>query len=277
MPLRGDSSLDCEEARELTRGFLSGGGMLDRRAEWRAHLAACQECDEQYRETVEMLSRLHRARREAHESEGDTAQAPELPETAQAGRRSLIAFSPAPLRLFRRPRKRAGWLALAIPFAALLVFGALGLPGEEPRAANARALQGAIEVDEQLLGAGDPARGIAPGSLVVAAAASRVRLQDERSELVLEGEGMLRCQGFGPLRVHLYGGHLAAQGECRVSTAVGVVHSAAGALELWIEASGLRIRAGPEGASFQDGSGLRPLAPGAELTVPTPAVPAASR
>ena len=42
MPLRGDSSLECKEARELTRGFLSGGGMLGRRAEWRAHLAACR-------------------------------------------------------------------------------------------------------------------------------------------------------------------------------------------------------------------------------------------
>jgi hypothetical protein len=275
MPLRGDSSLDCKEARELTRGFLSGGGMLERRAEWRAHLAACKDCDAQYRETVELLSRLHRARRAAPEPDAGGARESEAGGEALPGR-SLIAFSPPRARSSWRPRKRAGWLGLAIPFAALLLLGVLGLPGKDPRAANVLALQGAVGIDDQLLGPGDPARPLARGSMIVAGATARARLQDAASELVLEGEGALRCEGFGPLRVFLHGGRIQAQGACTISTALGVVQSPAGELWLSLEERGLHLRAGAAGASFQDVSGRRAFAPGEEWTLPTP-VPAEAR
>jgi hypothetical protein len=271
MPLRGDSSLDCKEARELTRGFLSGGGMLERRAEWRAHLAACKDCDAQYRETVELLSRLHRARRDAPEEEAGSARATEAGGEALPGRRSLIAFSPPRTPSPWRPRKRAGWLGMAIPFAALLVLGVFGLPGKEPRAANVLALQGAVGIDDQLLGPGDPARPLARGSMIVAGAAARARLQDSASELVLEGEGALRCEGFAPLRVFLHGGRIEAQGACTISTALGVVQSPAGALRLSLEQDGLHLRAGAAGACFLDVSGRRAFAPGEEWTLATPA------
>jgi hypothetical protein len=265
MPLRGDSSLECKEARELTRGFLSGGGVLERRAEWRAHLAACKECDEQYRETVEMLSRLHRARTDP--VAGVPERAAEAESAALPERRSLIAFSPPRTRVAWRPRKRLGWLKIAIPFLALLVFGAIGLPGSAAHPASALALYGAVEVDEHMIAPGDPARPLARGSKIVAAASARVRLQDAQTELVLEGEGALCCEGFGPLRVHLYGGRLQAQGACTVSSALGIVQSAGGALELRIEEDGLHVRAGASGASFQDGGGRRALAPLEELQV----------
>jgi len=275
MPLRGDSSLGCEEARELTRGFLSGGGVLERRAEWRAHIAACKDCDENYRETVEMLSRLHRARRDSSSGGPERRAEPEsapLPE-----RRSLISFSPPRAARSARPRKRAAWLKLALPFAALAVFGAIGLPGGEPRAANVLALGGAIEIDDMMLEQGAGPRALARGTKVVAGAAARVRLQDADSELVLSGEGMLRCEGFHPLRVRLYAGNLEAQGPCEVSTALGVVECSGGGLEVNLEERGLHVRAGARGASFQDVGGLRALAPGEELAVGPPFAPAAAR
>jgi len=269
MPLRGDSTLDCKEARELTRGFLSGGGVLERRAEWRAHLAACKECDEQYRDTVEMLSRLHRARKDPAAPAPPRAResAPESEAAAPAARRSLIAFSPPPARFSWSPRKRGAWLGLAIPFVLLLVFGALGLPGSDPRAANAFVLQGAVELDGQLLAPGEAARPIQRGARIVAAADARVRLQDAQSELVFEGAGMLRCEGLGPLRVFLYGGRLQARGACTVSSAVGIVSSTQGALQVSIEEDGLHLRAGESGAVFVDASGRRALAPGEERRI----------
>jgi hypothetical protein len=77
--------------------------------------------------------------------------------------------------------------------------------------------------------------------------------------------------------VHLYGGRLELHGECRVSTAVGIVESSAGVVELRLEEDGLRIHAGERGARFLDGSGAREIAPGAELAIATPALPAAGR
>jgi hypothetical protein len=271
MPLRGDSTLDCKEARELTRGFLSGGGVLERRAEWRAHLVACKECDEQYRDTVEMLSRLHRARKEPLGPAPERERARELAQASETAappaRRSLIAFSPPRTRFSWRPRKRSAWLGLALPFVLLLVFGALGLPGSEARAANALVLQGAVELDGRILAPGEAARPIQRGARIVAAADARVRLQDAHSELVFEGEGMLRCEGLGPLRVFLYGGRLQARGACTVSSAVGIVSSTQGSLQVSIEADGLHLRAGESGATFVDASGRRALAPGAELRI----------
>jgi len=267
--------LGCEEARELTRGFLSGGGVLERRAEWRAHIAACKECDANYRETVEMLSRLHRARRDS--SSGVPERRAEVESAPLSERRSLISFSPPQTTRAARPRKRAGWLKLALPFVALAVFGAIGLPRGEPREANVLALAGAVELDDQLLEPGAAPHALARGTKVVAGAAARVRLQDSDSELVLSGEGMLRCEGFHPLRVRLYAGKLEAQGACEVSTALGVVESSGGALELNLEERGLRLRAGARGASFQDVGGRRTLAPGEELAVGPPFAPAAAR
>ncbi|MBK7645549.1 MAG: hypothetical protein IPJ19_21370 [Planctomycetes bacterium] len=268
MPLRGDSTLDCKEARELTRGFLSGGGALDRRAEWRAHLAACRECDEHYRDTVEMLSRLHRARKGGPEIPSAPG-APARPAQAQTeeppARRSLIAFSPPPTRVRWKPRKRGGWLALALPFVALAVFGAIGLPGNEVREANALALYGAVEVDQHMIAPGDAARALVRGSQIVVAEKARVRVQDEHSELVLEGEGALQCESFRPLRVRLFGGHLEGHGACTVSTAVGLVECPSGVLEMGIDAEGLYVRPLASGASFRDAAGLRALAPGEEF------------
>jgi len=275
MPLRGDSSLGCEEARELTRGFLSGGGMLERRTEWRAHIAACGACDENYRETVAMLARLHRARKDA--ADGVQERPSEVQDAGLPERRSLIAFSPPRAPRPTRPRKRAGWLKLALPFVALAIFGALGLPGGGPRQANVLALQGAVEIDGQTLAAGDPTRPLARGTKIIAGAAARVRLQGAQSELVLEGEGMLRCEGFRPLRVRLYAGKLQAQGECEVSTALGVVESSGGTLEMFLEEQGLHLRAGASGASFLDVGGRRALGPGEELSVAPRSVPQAAR
>jgi hypothetical protein len=271
MPLRGDSSLECQEAREMTRAFLSGGGALERRAEWRAHLAACKECDEQYHDTVEMLSRLHRARRDGAAPADGPAESAQSASDAPPDRRSLIAFTGPRVRVGWRPRKRGGWLGLALPCVALLVLGIIGLPGEEPRAATALALSGAVEVDGRLLGTGDPARALARGSMIVVGESARVRVQDARGEFVLAGEGALRCEGYAPLRARLYGGRLEALGECTVSTAAGVLQSGAGALEVRIDEQGLHVRAGSPGASFQDGNGRRALEPGVELQLATPA------
>ncbi len=271
MPLRGDSSLECQEARELTRAFLSGGGVLDRRADWRAHMTACKECDEHYRETVEMLSRLHRARRD-----GAPAEPEPVAESASAlppERRSLIAFAPPVARGAWRPRKRAAWLKLAIPFAALLVFGAIGLPGSEARPASALALQGAIEVDRHLIAVGDAELPFARGSRITAGAGARVRLSEGQTELVFEGEGMLHCESFGPLRVHLFGGRLHCRGACTVSSALGVVQASTGTLEIFIDEQGLHMLAGAPGSSFLDGSGRRALVPGQELLVAPPQSP----
>jgi len=265
MPLRGDSSLECTEARELTRAFLSGGGVLGRRADWRAHMAACQPCDQHYRETVEMLSRLYRARAGTQRVEEPAAE-------AATGRRSLIAFSPPAARAGMRPRKRAAWLKLAIPFAALLVFGAIGLPGEPKSPASLLVLQGAVEVDDRILAVGSDEIPLARGARIVAAAAARLRLCEGPSEMEFTGEGMLRCEGFGPLRVHLFAGGLACRGACSVSTALGVVQSTGGALELRLVEDGLHVRAGAGGACFLDGSGRRELAVGEELHV-APDVP----
>ncbi len=265
MPLRGDSSLECQEARELTRAFLSGGGVLERRADWRAHMAACQPCDEHYRETVEMLSRLHRARRDGSVADPEPAGQPAsdaLPE-----RRSLIAFSPRAAPAAWRSRKRAAWLKLAIPGAALLVFGAIGLPGGAARPASALALQGSVEVDDQLIAAGDKELPLARHARIVAGAGARVRLAEGPSELVLKGAGMLRCESFEPLRVHLFAGRLECHGPCTVSSALGVLQSPAGALELHIDDDGLHV----------DGSGRRTLVPGQELLVAPPRAPDAPR
>jgi hypothetical protein len=55
------------------------------------------------------------------------------------------------------------------------------------------ALHGAVAVGEQILAPGDPARALERGSTIVAEAAARARLQDAQSEMVFEGEGLLRC------------------------------------------------------------------------------------
>lgn len=272
MPLRGDSSLECKEARELTRAFLSGGGVLERRPEWRAHLAACRECDAHYRETVEMIARLHRARRDGPTPEPARSVAESRPvretpvEEEPPPRRSLIAPAP-PARGVWRVRKRAGWLALAIPFVALIVFATIGFPGSDPRAASVVALQGEVALNDHYLAPGDAAVALPRGATVAAGAGSRVRLHDDSTELVLEGEGGLQCESFAPLRVRLFGGTLHAQGPCTISSAVGVLQNSAGALELRIEEDGLHVRAGPSGALFVDGKGRRDLAPGEELHV----------
>ena len=260
MPLRGDSSLECTEARELTRAFLSGGGVLERRADWRAHMAACAPCDEHYRETVEMLSRLYRART-------GTERPAEPAAEEGTGRRSLIAFSPPGARVAARPRKRAAWFKLAIPFAALLVFGAVGLPGEHATPASLRVLQGAVEVGDRILAVDADELPLARGARIVAGASARARLREGESELEFQGEGMLRCEAFGPLRVHLFAGALRCRGACSVSTALGVVQSTGGALEMRIVEDGLHVRAAAPGASFLDGSGRRELAVGEELHV----------
>ena len=260
MPLRGDSSLECTEARELTRAFLSGGGVLERRADWRAHMAACAACDEHYRETVEMLSRLYRAR-------SGTERGTEPVAEAQTGRRSLIAFSPPGARVGVRPRTRAAWLKLAIPFVALLVFGAVGLPGSETQPASLRVLQGAVEVGDRIHAVDADELPLARGAQIVAGAAARARLREGASEIEFTGEGMLRCEAFGPLRVHLFAGGLVCRGACSVSTALGVVQSTGGELELRLAEDGLHMLARAPGACFLDGSGRRELAVGAELHV----------
>jgi hypothetical protein len=280
MPLRGDSSLECEQARELTRAFLSGGGVLERRAEWRTHIAACRECDAHYRETVEMIARLHRARRDGPEPERRESALREVDEAdeseARAPRRSLIAYSP-PARTRWRLRKRSGWLALAIPFVGLLVFATVGMPGLEPRAASVLALRGAATLNERDLAPGDTPVALPAGARIAAAADARVRLQDAASELVLEGEGGLQCEGFAPLRVRLFGGTLRARGPCTISTAVGVVKNPSGALELRIAEDGLHVRAGSAGASFVDGAGARVLTAGEEFAVAARPEPPRSR
>ena len=279
MPLRGDSSLECQQARELTRAFLSGGGVLERRAEWRAHLAACRECDAHYRETVEMIARLHRARRDGPGSERAPEPAPRAAATSseeeRAPRRSLIAYSP-PARSLWRVRKRSGWLALAIPFVALLVFAAVGLPGGEPRVASVLALQGEVGLNQHYLAPGDAAETLPRGGRVSVGHAARARLQDEHCELVLEGEGEVQCERLSPLRVRLFGGTLHVRGPCTISSALGVVQNGAEALELRLSEDGLQIQAAGAGACFLDVNGRRALAAGEVLHVEAHLAPAAS-
>jgi hypothetical protein len=208
-----------------------------------------------------MLSRLYRARTGTERSE------PPAAEGVETGRRSLIAFAPAAARVGARPRKRAAWLKLAIPFAALLVFGAIGLPGSQTTPASLLVLQGAVEIDDQIQSVGAAELPLARHARVVAGAAARARLREGESEIELTGEGMLRCEAFGPLRVHLFAGALQCRGACSVSTALGVVQSSGGALELRLVEDGLHMLAGAPGASFLDGSGRRALAVGEELHV----------
>ncbi len=134
-----------------------------------------------------------------------------------------------------------------------------------------------MEVDDQLIAAGDKELPLARHARIVAGAGARVRLAEGPSELVLKGAGMLRCESFEPLRVHLFAGRLECHGPCTVSSALGVLQSAAGALELHIDDDGLHVLAGAPGASFLDGSGRRTLVPGQELLVAPPRAPDAPR
>lgn len=245
------------------------------RAEWRAHLAACAECDAHYRETVEMLSRLHRARKEGFAARsGSERAAPardEQPELPQRG--SLISFCVRPRPSGWRAPKRAQWLGWTIPLVALGIFAAVGMSGSDPRRTTAEALAGEVEAGGHLLARGDAPRELEKGAKVVAAADASVRIADAQTELTLRGAGALALEGLAPLRVRLYGGRLDARGPCTVSTALGVLAAPGGALTLELDERGLSARASAEGASFQDGHGRRALAPGEPLVFVTPLAP----
>ncbi len=285
MPQRGDSRLDCREARERTRAFLGRDGALGERAEWRAHLAGCKECDTHYRETVEMLSRLHRARRDGiaeRNAPAASAPQPERPARVEESepelpqRSSLIAFSLRPARAtgWRQP-KRALWLGWSVPILALVIVAAIGFSGSDPRRTTAQALAGEVEAGGHLLAPGGEPRELEKGAKIVAAAQARVRVADAATELTLEGEGALALEALAPLRVRVFGGRVQAQGPCTLSTALGVVSSPAGALVLELGENGLSARATLAGASFQDGHGRRELEPGRELVVQAPLAPPA--
>lgn len=230
-----ETGTSCAVWRERTQAWLRGQGEPGDREAIAAHRGSCPECQQYYRDTVELLAQMR---------QGETR---------------LIAESPAPPM---HKRRRRLWIALALPVFALLLWNTIKrdvAPREEGLRAEGSGARvgGRVLVAETWVDAPE-------NSALETDANSRVRLVLPAASAELQGSTRCLLERKSPLRLRVLAGRIRVRGDAQIISNLAELELSGGEAELECDGASVRVRSHATGVKLTDTAGTRVLPPGEE-------------
>jgi hypothetical protein len=230
-----ETGTNCTVWRERTQAWLRGEGEPGDREAIAAHRGSCPECQQYYRDTVELLARMR---------QGETR---------------LVAQSPARER--GRGRRKL-WIALALPVFALLLWNTVKRD-VAPREEGLLAEGSGARVDGRALAAQTWVD--APeNSALETDANSRVRLELPAASAQFQGSTRCLLERKSPLRLRVLSGRIRVRGDAKIISNLAELELSGGDAELECDGATVRVRSHATGVKLTDTTGTRLLPPGEE-------------
>lgn len=212
------AGIDCEEARVLLARFVEHALPQADDRQLRRHLADCDDCRALYHDTLGSAARLGRAMREVRE------------ESERRQRRSTqrrLAMGATGTRNSRFGLRPMLWLAASI----FLLFN-LSRVWSDPPPLTVTWETGSVSAAGTDLGADQTAGELARADWCTTGPDARALIAGPDADLVLAADSLLLVELADPVRVRLQRGQVSASGTCTITTQLGVVDVAEGAVQV---------------------------------------------